>query len=232
MVHFRLPFLNVPIGFILAMKATFTAVVLMLLSSAWAEESSIWPSQPRIWSFQPKATVKGSLLEFSGTNRIVIHGTDDDKTYVLPISKLSVDDQDFLEKVRYKQATAQNQPHGPIYSVVKLCYFGSFEFEGVTYSFGTAWETFNATPNWNESDDFPPLSPRKAISAALREAKRIRPDVSEWTVENVTLDQMQNHWFYRVQCARNDGAGTGIHLPLTVPVLMDGTAVHGEIGPR
>jgi hypothetical protein len=213
------------------MKA-ITAVVLMLLSSAWAEESRIWPFQPRIWSFQPKTTVKGSLLEFSGTNRVVIQGTDDDKTYVLPISKLSADDQEFLEKLRYEQATAQDQPHGPIFSAVELCYFGSFEFEGVTYSFGTTGATFKATPNWNKSDDFPPLSPRKAISAALGEAKRIRPDVSEWRAETVTLDEIQNHWFYRVECARNDKVGTGIHLPLTVPVLMDGTAVHGEVSPR
>jgi hypothetical protein len=144
-------------------------------------------------------------------------------------------------------AAVQHPPQ--IYSAIDLgVYFGASEFEGVTYSFGTTTSAFKATPNWNESDDFPPLSPRKAAFAAFEEAKRLRPDVSEWRVETVTLDGLWNHWIYRVQLARNDRVPTGevrvyssgytntnaseIHLPLIVPVLMDGTAVHGVVSQR
>lgn len=109
-----------------------------------------------------------------------------------------------------------------------FAYFGQEQFEGVTYSFGTHWSDFSSTPNWNESDGFPPLSARKAVSVALDELKKMRPDVSAWGVETVTLDHIEMHWFYRVRCARNDGVGTGIHS-IAVPVLLDGTAVHGAI---
>ena len=72
------------------------------------------------------------------------------------------------------------------------------------------------------------MSARKAVSVALDELKKMRPDVSAWGVESVTLDQLQMHWFYRVRCTRNDGVGTGIHS-IAVPVLLDGTAVHGGV---
>ena len=150
-------------------------------------------------------------------------------------------------KVNPRFHTAEQRPT-QAYSAVEFYYFGQSEFEGVTYSFGTSGNVFNATPNWNESEDFPPLSPRKAVFAAFEEAKRLRPDVSEWRVETVALDRLQNHWFYRVQFARNYRvpAGAGrvvssgytntnpieIHLPLTVPVLMDGTAVRGGVSSR
>jgi hypothetical protein len=141
-----------------------------------------------------------------------------------------------------------DQPPSQAYSAIEFSYFGQSQFEGVTYSFATTGPAFKATPNWNESEDFPPLSPRKAVFAAFEEAKRLRPDISEWRVETVTLDQLQNHWFYRVQFARNDRVPAAavryyssgftntnaieIHLPLIVPVLMDGMAVHGGVSQR
>jgi hypothetical protein len=163
----------------------------------------------------------------------------------MPLVALAATNEAAKAVLRFHTA---DQPPTQNYSAIELAYFGASEFEGVTYSFGTSGTAFKATPNWNESDDFPPLSPRKAVFAAFEEAKRLRPDVSEWRVETVTLDQIQNNWFYRVQFARNERVPTGevryyssgytntnaieIHLPLIVPVLMDGTAVHGGVSPR
>lgn len=113
-----------------------------------------------------------------------------------------------------------------------FAYFGQSELEGVNYSFVTEWVVFKVTPNWNESDDFPPLSARKAASVALVEVKRLRPDVSNWTLESVTLSQITRHWFYKVRYWRSDKVGSGIPSFLDVPVLMDGTAVHGAVSPQ
>jgi hypothetical protein len=117
---------------------------------------------------------------------------------------------------------------GPV-RPIDFAYFGNSQLDGVTYSFCTKWADFSSTPNWNKTDDFPPLSVRKAVSVALHEAKRIRPDVSNWTLESVTLDQLIGHWFYKVKYLRSDTVGTAIHESLEVPVLMDGTAVHGGV---
>src|SRR5689334_25210738 len=80
---------------------------------------------------------------------------------------------------------AEQRPPPGNYSFIEFVYFGASEFEGVTYSFATTGTDFKATPNWNEADDSPALSPRKAAYAAFEEAKRIRPDVSKWRVETV-----------------------------------------------
>ena len=101
-------------------------------------------------------------------------------------------------------------------------------FEGANYFFETTQGVIDAAPKWKANEAFPPLSPRKAMVAALREVKRLRPDVAEWNLERVALEGRDSaFWFYEVTFTRSDVPYTGLPYFLHVPVLMDGTAVRG-----
>lgn len=105
------------------------------------------------------------------------------------------------------------------------------EFEGALYFFETTEAVLNAAPRWKKGSEFPPLSPRKAMAVALDEAKRIRPDVSKWNMESVSLsqhgDDEEECWVYCVRFSRGDIVITGLPFYLDVPVLMSGEAVRG-----
>jgi len=103
------------------------------------------------------------------------------------------------------------------------------EFEGALYFFETTQAVLDATPRWKSGSEFPPLSPRRAMAAALQEVERIRPDVTKWNMDDVNLRQCGDDecWIYSVRFWRGDIAIAGLPFFLDVPVLMTGEAVRG-----
>jgi hypothetical protein len=108
------------------------------------------------------------------------------------------------------------------------------EFEGSLYCFQTTQSAVEAAPQWKARAEFPPLSPRRAAAAALKEAGRLRPDVSVWRVESIALQPCggENYWIYRVVLWRGDIAITGLPSFLEIPLLMNGKVIHPARNPK
>jgi hypothetical protein len=100
------------------------------------------------------------------------------------------------------------------------------DFEGVAYHFYTTKGAVRRAPRWAATADCAPLPPRKAHAAALAVARAIRPDVSDWYTEAISLEPWGGEldWIYTVRFTRADIPMTGQPSVLEVPVLMDGTA--------
>ena len=113
------------------------------------------------------------------------------------------------------------------------------EFEGVLYFFHTTRGSLRKAPKWNASVEFPPLSPRRAQEAAWNRARQMRPDVSRWYRDSISLHPFgkslylfdTDTWFYLVRFSRADVPTTGLPFFLDVPVLMDGRALTPSVGP-
>jgi hypothetical protein len=101
-------------------------------------------------------------------------------------------------------------------------------FEGKHYFFEVTEAVLNGTPRWKENVAYPPLSPRDAEAAARAELQLLRPDVGAWMLVHIVLRQIIGQcWCYVVVFHRGDIAITGLPEYLSVPVLMNGQAVHG-----
>ena len=110
------------------------------------------------------------------------------------------------------------------------------DFESSTFHFQISRSELLQTPKWRDGRQFPPLSPRKAETAALRRAQQLRPDVSKWNLEEISLLRWawpdDDRWYYLVTFWRGDIAITGLPYFLRIPVLMDGTAVQAVNRPE
>lgn len=105
-----------------------------------------------------------------------------------------------------------------------------WKFAGVTYEFAVSDALLRGASVWKAASDPLPLSPKKAERAAMDEARRLRPDVDSWWIEDVALRRVDDAcWYYEVLLIRGDQVIMGLppaDFYLKVPVLMSGTAVH------
>jgi hypothetical protein len=102
------------------------------------------------------------------------------------------------------------------------------DFENVLFFFETTHGEIRKTPEWKESAEFPPLSPRRAEASALQVAMKMRPDVQVWRFEEIRLlKTWEDRWMYLVRFQRGDVAVTGLPYFLDIPVLMNGRAIEG-----
>ncbi len=101
------------------------------------------------------------------------------------------------------------------------------EFELKVYFFEATDVVLESTPKWRPHADFPPLSPRRAEAVAVAEAKRLRPDVPGWKLDNTELRQSYDDWWYYVVSLYRSDFIMGKPALMQVPVLMNGEAVHG-----
>lgn len=104
------------------------------------------------------------------------------------------------------------------------------EFEGEVFYFDFESSALDSAPKWSAKADFPPLSPRKAEAVALNWAQSVRPDVTKWLLESISLEPRNGLdddgcWYYVVTFSRGDIAVTGLPYFLRVPVLMSGRVV-------
>jgi hypothetical protein len=96
------------------------------------------------------------------------------------------------------------------------------------YIFQSTLGKIRLSPEWTESAEFPPLSPRRAQSAALLVAKRMRPDVQDWRLDSISLKEtFDGRRMYLVRFWRGDVNYGAIVPYLDIPVLMDGSAIEG-----
>ncbi|QEG21688.1 hypothetical protein [Mariniblastus fucicola] len=88
-----------------------------------------------------------------------------------------------------------------------------------------------ATPNWTDSDEHPPLSPRKALAAARKVIDELEPYGKDAQLNSPTLklrDDSSGHWFWVVYFSPNDFRRFQSTFP--VVVLMDGSTVQPARG--
>jgi len=108
-------------------------------------------------------------------------------------------------------------------------------FEGTTYRFELSPDdVFGAASKWKAETDPLPLTPRHAEQAAINEANRLRPEVGNWSADEISLRSITSDcWFYEVVLLRGDVTLGGSPLPewfLRIPVLMSGAAVQPLLG--
>jgi len=120
----------------------------------------------------------------------------------------------------------------------ELVGFRSSTFKGTIYSFKITKSSLDKT-QWKESDTFPPLSPRAAYQTALKQAKQLRPEVTNWNVASVALttplipsDEHRKYnggWIYLVKLQDFSGPIFGTPYSLEIPVYLDGSVINPEI---
>ena len=110
---------------------------------------------------------------------------------------------------------------------LELCQFGAN-----LYFFQTTRAELNSAPKWRANADFPPLAPRKAEAAALKEAQRIDPSIDKWVRESICLRELDDDcWCYQIRFYPLVPMA-GLPQRLDVPVLMNGQVVHATTEPR
>ncbi len=106
---------------------------------------------------------------------------------------------------------------------------------GKRYDFTVTHAQLQRTPDWAEDADNPPLSPRTALARARVDLRTFLPDASQWRHPEITLKEVgaPHKWMYIVEFEGPlppnviDGP---VDL-MSVPVLMDGTAIKPVITP-
>lgn len=99
--------------------------------------------------------------------------------------------------------------------------------------------TLKTESTWDlQEADCPPISPRRAIRSALGAAQALDfgPSGAEFSQPSITLVECGRGWVYLVrfsvqfQCRDSEEQGETQEKPLTILVLMDGTALVAENG--
>ena len=100
-----------------------------------------------------------------------------------------------------------------------------FEFGDKRWTFSVAPESLEGTPEWSDpSVTEPPLSVVEAVNISRAELPNYYPEEPIWDLKEVRLHTFATGelWFYMVAWyPRGVTTGDG----LTIPVLMDGTAL-------
>jgi hypothetical protein len=103
-----------------------------------------------------------------------------------------------------------------------------------SYVLGQRWDftvlrrDLERTPLWADSDETPPLAPRRAIAVARSELERLVPAADAWRLSNVQLRPVHGpgRWIYLVGFDEPaPGPMGGIGQTLEIVVLMNGVAV-------
>jgi len=95
--------------------------------------------------------------------------------------------------------------------------------EGLRFSFSVG-DVVRRTPAWKASEEYPPLSPRRAETLATKKLKDLLNDPEKWSRGKIILtDSGDNiHWYYVVEFENHIGEGTQ-PPKMRIVVLMDGT---------
>jgi hypothetical protein len=102
---------------------------------------------------------------------------------------------------------------------------------GRRYVFPIDAAAIECSPRWLKRQEYPPLSPKSAVTAARKEAIRLRPDIKVWRLADISLQSLEGEdadlWCYVIVLSPADRALNGPPSTLEVPVMMDGRAIHG-----
>ena len=99
---------------------------------------------------------------------------------------------------------------------------------GKSYVSEVSWGQLAKSPSWEKNADNPPISPRRALSIAVREADRIKsPKGFRRTLHGLALVPVRDKWLWEVSFIWEVevGGSTGIPNNFDVLILMDGSVV-------
>jgi len=104
-------------------------------------------------------------------------------------------------------------------------------YETNRYDFTVSETELAKAPVWNETDDDPPLSARKALRLARAALSEFVSDSKAWKFDSLSLREGRDgHWVYLVSFELIP-AGGGRVPTISIPVLMTGVAVKPRISP-
>ena len=90
-------------------------------------------------------------------------------------------------------------------------------------------------PKWGKADEWPPLSPKKAIRAAKVAIKGLVVGVEDWSPEKVLLRRVgsSENWVYVIEMFSvfPPGVTVGRSQSIEVVVLLDGSAIRPKVLP-
>jgi len=99
-------------------------------------------------------------------------------------------------------------------------------FRGRHYLWSVVTSNFIRGPLWEQNKADPPLSPRRALEIAERQAFLLVPDSVRFNPQEIVLKRFVGVWFYVVQLEPSNPrapAFGGPMEPIKIVVLMDGT---------
>ena len=105
---------------------------------------------------------------------------------------------------------------------------------GIKYESAVTEADISSAPQWPETDEYPPLSPRSAIRAAEKFITNTFPAFNPW-FDHVSLRPVghDDYWVYLVEFRPvPEGGLDGYSRPFNVIVLMNGNVIQPkDIGP-
>lgn len=108
----------------------------------------------------------------------------------------------------------------------------SNRFKDHSYDFDLTKSALAKAPHWQKDDEFPPLSPKKAQEIALVLAKSLRPEVTNWNLDRISLEPIgDTDWIYLVIFQDFSGPIFGVPWELQIPVYLDGSTVVPKVKP-
>jgi hypothetical protein len=115
----------------------------------------------------------------------------------------------------------------------ELVFKVSSTYKGRQYEFRVTDSQINKTPEWKESRENPPLSPRKAVSSARRRLSKLVQDAKDWEVDKLSLESVgkKGMWIYIVELRPPfpPGGLEGVLPSLKIVVLMDGESIEPTV---
>jgi hypothetical protein len=87
-------------------------------------------------------------------------------------------------------------------------------------------EAIANTPAWNNDDDNPPLSAKRATKIAKRQVDLMTKgqEHAKWRLTSLSLESFDDGWFWLVTY-KAPSPGTTLAMSLRIAILMDGTVV-------
>ncbi|PXA04153.1 hypothetical protein DDZ13_08930 [Coraliomargarita sinensis] len=118
-------------------------------------------------------------------------------------------------------------------NLISLASTFSSYVEDYRYDFSVIDEDLESAPSWRSNEAYPPLSPRKADSAARELLTRLVKEPERWKRINITLSQIKDEekWVYVIHFIgfHPPGVVDGPVPEMRVVVLMDGKPVVPDI---
>jgi hypothetical protein len=115
------------------------------------------------------------------------------------------------------------------------------QFKESSYDFRITKSALASAPSWDADADAPPLPPLMAHLIALTQAKKLRPEVTQWKLDSIRLEPvgggrpdtyLHEGWIYVVTLQDLSGPIAGVPWQLEIPVYFDGETITPKVTKR
>ena len=136
-----------------------------------------------------------------------------------------------VAKGQAEQVTSVNVVGGDLSRLSQFAYIensctSSNEGGAEQLSFEVSKDALAKSPSWGRNDEYPPLSPRKALAAAEDLLGRLEPNPNEWLMKSVGLEpikDVKDAWIYVVIYRHNKSNPN--YGGLRILILMNGQPI-------